>query len=69
MLLGIAIGDALGNTSESSHPSERFKRHGIIRDYLPNSYAGGRSVGLPSDDSQMSFWTLEQLFEDTELDP
>ncbi len=69
MLLGLAIGDALGNTSESSRPDHRQQRHGIIRDYLPNSYAGGRRVGLPSDDSQLSFWTLEHLLEDGALDP
>ena len=32
MLLGLAIGDALGNTSESLNPSERRVRCGEIRD-------------------------------------
>ena len=64
MLLGLAIGDALGNTSEGLLPLERRARYGQIIDYLPNRYASGRAVGLPSDDSQLAFWTLEQLVED-----
>jgi len=69
MLLGLAIGDALGNTSESLRPGERRSWHGEIRDYLPNPYADGRPVGLPSDDTQLAFWTLEQLLADDGLDP
>lgn len=69
MLLGLAIGDALGNTTESVLPAARRQSHGEIRDYLPNRYANGRPVGLPSDDSQMAFWTLEQLLEDHALVP
>jgi ADP-ribosylglycohydrolase len=61
MLLGLAIGDALGNTSEGMNPAERRRRHGEIRDYLPNGYAGARRVGLPSDDTQLAFWTIEHL--------
>lgn len=44
-------------------------RFGEVRDYLPNRYASGRRVGLPSDDSQLAFWTLEQLIEDNGFDP
>jgi ADP-ribosyl-[dinitrogen reductase] hydrolase len=69
MLLGIAIGDALGNTSESMNPSERTAEYGTIRNYLPNRHAGGRAVGLPSDDSQLTFWTVEHLLETGRLDP
>lgn len=69
MLLGLAIGDALGNTSESQLPSVRRQQFGEVRDYLPNRFAGGRPVGLPSDDSQMAFWTLEQLLEDEGMVP
>jgi ADP-ribosyl-[dinitrogen reductase] hydrolase len=63
MMLGLAIGDALGNTSEGMNPAERRRHYGEIRDYLPNRYANGRSVGLPSDDTQLAFWTLEHLLE------
>jgi len=69
MLLGVAIGDALGCTSEGQLPAFRESRYGEIRDYLPNRYANGASVGLPSDDTQLTFWTLEQLLADGKLDP
>ena len=69
MLLGLAIGDALGNTSESLPALEREARYGEIRDYLPNCRSAGRRVGLPSDDSQLAFWTLESLLERGGLDP
>ena len=69
MLLGLAIGDALGNTTESQLPATRRQSHGEIRDYRPNRYASGRPMGVPSDDSQLAFWTLEQLLEDNRLVP
>ncbi|MSP88802.1 MAG: ADP-ribosylglycohydrolase [Alphaproteobacteria bacterium] len=69
MLLGLAIGDALGNTSESMVPGVRLKTHGEIRDYLPNRHIGGRVVGLPSDDTQLAFWTIEQILDDQRFDP
>ena len=69
MLLGLAIGDSLGNTSESMNPSDRQRLYGEITDYLPNPHADGRPVGLPSDDTQMAFWTLEVLLEDGYIDP
>jgi ADP-ribosyl-[dinitrogen reductase] hydrolase len=57
MMLGLAIGDALGNTSESHLPAIRVHEWGEIRDYL-------KGQGYPSDDSQLAFWTLEQLISD-----
>jgi ADP-ribosylglycohydrolase len=69
MMLGLAIGDSLGNTSEGMLPQVRQARHGEIRDYLPNRYAGGRRVGVPSDDTQLAFWTLEQVIADRVFDP
>jgi len=69
MLLGLAIGDALGNTSEGLTAVDRTECHGEIQDYLSNRHAGGRRVGLPSDDSQLAFWTLESLLERGCLDP
>jgi ADP-ribosylglycohydrolase len=69
MLLGLAIGDALGNTSESLTAADRAARYGEIRDYLQNRHAAGRRVGLPSDDTQLAFWTLESLIARGDLDP
>jgi ADP-ribosylglycohydrolase len=69
MLLGLAIGDSLGNTTEGMLPGERRKRRGEVRGYLPNRYADDRPVGVPSDDTQLAFWTLEQLLDDGRLDP
>lgn len=69
MLLGLAIGDALGNTSEGLTAAGREAEFGGIRDYLPNRRADGRRAGLPSDDSQLAFWTLESLLERQGLDP
>ena len=69
MMLGLAIGDALGNTSESLAPDHRRVVCGEVRDYLPNPFAGGARVGLPSDDTQLAFWTLEQMLADGALVP
>ncbi len=74
MLLGLAIGDALGNTSEGMNPSQRRSAHGEIRDYLPNWHIHEKGmeqqrVGLPSDDTQLAYWTLEHLVEHGELVP
>jgi ADP-ribosylglycohydrolase len=68
MMLGLAVGDALGITSEGLLPGERAQRHGEIRDYLPNRFVSDRR-GYPSDDTQLAFWTLEQLLADGHLDP
>jgi len=51
------------DTSESRTPHERRAQHGEIRDYLPNRRAHGRRVGLPSDDTQLAFWTLEHVID------
>lgn len=69
LLYGLAIGDALGNTTESMRPRDRYRRYGEIAGYLPNRHAGGRPVGVPSDDTQMGFWLLEHLLEHRDLYP
>jgi ADP-ribosylglycohydrolase len=69
LLLGLAVGDGLGNTTEGQLPHLRRQGHGEIRNYLPNRYAGGRAVGLPSDDTQMAFWLLEQTLDEGRLRP
>jgi ADP-ribosylglycohydrolase len=63
MLLGLAVGDALGNTTEGRGPDERQAAYGEIREYLPNGRERGRVIGLPSDDTQLAFWTLEHLLD------
>jgi len=69
MLVGIAIGDSLGNTTESMLPAARQSAHGEIRGYLPNRSAGGKAAGLPSDDTQLSFITVRSLLEKGPHDP
>tara|TARA_B100000686_G_scaffold268494_1_gene284050 strand:+ start:779 stop:1885 length:1107 start_codon:yes stop_codon:yes gene_type:complete len=69
MLLGLAIGDSLGNTSESMVPSERKGLYGETRDYWPNPRAEFEPLGVPSDDTQLAFWTLEHLLEQNGLAP
>ena len=63
MMLGLAIGDALGVTTEGRLPHRRRETYGTIRDYVPNKYVDV-PIGFPSDDSQMAFWTLEQMLAD-----
>lgn len=67
LMLGLAIGDALGNSSEGKMTATRRARHGEIRDYL--KWDGDGAVGLPSDDTQMAAWTLECLLDDDGLLP
>lgn len=67
LLLGLAMGDALGYPTEGIVPPKR--PGGTIRDYLPNRHAGWRAVGVPSDDTQLAFWTLAVLLERQRLDP
>jgi len=69
MMLGLAIGDALGNTTESLTPQQRKIQYREIRDYLPNRYANYRPVGLPSDDTQLAIWMLEELNGNHGLNP
>jgi ADP-ribosylglycohydrolase len=68
MLLGLAIGDALGNTSEGQTPAQRQSAHGEVRAFLPNWKVANEPKGTPSDDSQLSFWTVEHLIERSTLD-
>jgi ADP-ribosylglycohydrolase len=36
---------------------------------LPNPYADGKVIGLPSDDTQLAFWTLELLIQERGFKP
>jgi len=67
MLLGLAVGDALGCTTEGKQPHQRHALYGEIKDYLPGD--NYRANGGVTDDTQMSFWTLEQLIDDKGLVP
>ncbi|MFT4976183.1 MAG: ADP-ribosyl-[dinitrogen reductase] hydrolase [Myxococcota bacterium] len=72
MLLGVAIGDALGRPSEGMIPARRQRTHGQIRSYHRHHRAkhhSGAVWGEPSDDTQLTFWALDQLIEDSGLDP
>ena len=68
MLLGIAIGDSLGRPTESLLPTERKSRYGEISEYIPDRHTM-ENRGFPSDDTQLSFWTLEQLIKDRGFNP
>jgi ADP-ribosyl-[dinitrogen reductase] hydrolase len=68
MMLGLAIGDALGRPSEGRIPAKRAAMHGEIRDYVAGRRAKG-ARGLPSDDTQLAYWTLEQLLADRRFVP
>lgn len=72
-LLGLAIGDALGNTSEAMNPKERRERFGEVRDYQRNRRLKGadkgRRIGLPSDDTQLTFRTIESYLDKGNIDP
>ncbi len=63
MLLGLAIGDALGITTEGKLPAKRRELYGELKDYIPNRYVN-EARGFPSDDTQLAFWTLEQMIAD-----
>jgi ADP-ribosyl-[dinitrogen reductase] hydrolase len=69
MLLGLAIGDSLGNPTEGMLPLARQAFHGLVRGYPRHRAGREHAVGLPSDDTQLAFWTLEQLIEDRGLVP
>lgn len=69
MLLGVAIGDALGATTEGKLPADRHLLFGEIRNYTPGRRSDNRAIGVPTDDTQMTFWTLKQLVDDGGLIP
>jgi ADP-ribosylglycohydrolase len=69
MLLGVAIGDALGATTEGKSPEKRHQRYGEITDYIAGEHSGYKPIGMPTDDTQLTFWTLKQLIADNGLIP
>lgn len=68
MMLGLAIGDALGGPSEGRRTAQRRAKYGEVRDYVIGRRAK-RAIGYPSDDTQLAFWTLEQLNADRSFVP
>ena len=59
MLVGIAVGDSLGHSTEwKFDPELRHQKFGTIVDHVPD---GEGRLGRISDDTQMSFWTVERL--------
>ena len=69
MLLGLAVGDALGNTTESQLPNERRSRHGEITHYLPNREAAGRAVGNGAENRSPIAVALAHALESRTLSP
>jgi ADP-ribosyl-[dinitrogen reductase] hydrolase len=69
MLLGAAIGDSLGATSEGLSGRKRLSVYGEIRDYIPGKRSDNKPIGMPTDDSQLTFWALKQLIIDHGLIP
>lgn len=61
MLIGLAVGDALGHSTEWKYDSDsRHREFGTIVDHVA---AGSLPGGRISDDTQFSFWTLQTLLE------
>ncbi|MFC2008462.1 ADP-ribosylglycohydrolase family protein [Chloroflexota bacterium] len=69
MLLGLAVGDALGEPTEGMLPDERKSLVGEQRDYIPARRQELGSIGAGTDDTQLAFWTVEQLITDGGLIP
>ena len=69
MLLGAAIGDSLGAPSEGRTAEQRCHEFGETRSYLPCKRSNYQAVGVPTDDTQLTFWTLKQLIKDDGLIP
>ncbi len=71
MLLGLAIGDSLGRSSEGRTPRSRRLRFGEIRDYLnrQGDTVIEAGLGVPTDDTQLTFFTVESLLHRGRLDP
>jgi ADP-ribosylglycohydrolase len=69
MLLGLAIGDSLGNTLDRQTFQVKQEMYGWIDDYLPNRRFKNEARGFPSDDTQMAFWLLEHLNDNGRLNP
>ena len=62
MLWGVAVGDALGHSTEwKSDPGKRHRDFGTIVDHLNDPSV---KAGRVSDDTQFTFWMLQRLLDD-----
>ena len=65
MLIGVAVGDCLGHSTEwKFDPTSRHDKFGTILDHLQG---GDSRVGRISDDTQLTFWTVERLLRSGEF--
>jgi ADP-ribosyl-[dinitrogen reductase] hydrolase len=69
MLLGVAIGDSLGASTEGQTPSQRRQEHGEVRDFSAFWGHVRHPAGSPTDDTQLTFRSLKQLLHDNGLVP
>ncbi len=69
LLVGLAVGDALGSPAAGMQPELRGVEHGEIRDYPASAAAGGRAVGLPTHRTQSAFLTVISMLRQGQLDP
>lgn len=67
-MLCLAIGDSLGNPLESMLAAARHRIQGSNRNYLPHPRHGD-ARRYPSDDTQLSFWTLEHRIQHGRTEP
>jgi ADP-ribosylglycohydrolase len=67
MMIGGAVGDALGYPAESMSHEERARKYGYIEGFISNERTRG-ARGVVSDDTQMSFDTLIVLLANGYLD-
>ena len=44
MLLGLAVGDALGYPTEGKKPGDRYSKYGEIRDYISGKRGPGGAI-------------------------
>ena len=59
LLIGLAVGDALGHATEWQYdPERRHREFGTIVDHVGPAWT---TPGRISDDTQLSFWTVECL--------
>lgn len=66
MILGLAVGDALGHSTEWKYdPEKRWQEFGTITDHVGTFLS---PPGRISDDTQLSLWTLERLLATGSLD-